>query len=174
MLKTKKIAYIGMLTAMIIVLSRFLSFKYNLVPGSTYSLKIDPGYIFLIISGALFGPVAGAVTGLISDVLGFFVGKTIGEPGAFFPGFTITYIFVGTMGGIITKVIKEKWVLFIPFAMLVFVLASILNTTWLWLGFGMPFKLLIIPKTVTAIILSIPFSILSNYLLKISDKIVKL
>lgn len=173
MTKTKKIAYIGMLSAIIIILSRLLSFKFNLLPASTYSLKLDPGYIILLISGMIFGPIAGAITGLASDILGFFVGKGVGEPGGFFPGFTVTYIIIGFLGGIAPNKIKDNLKLFIPYAMGVFILASIMNTFWLYLGFGMPYQILIIPRTITALIVSIPFAIISTYLYKISKNLIK-
>ncbi len=173
MSKTKKIAYLGMLIAIIIILSRLLSFKFNLLPASTYSLKLDPGYIVLLLSGMIFGPIAGAVTGLAADILGFFVGKGVGEPGGFFPGFTVTYILIGFLGGIAPVKIKENVKLFIPYAMGIFIISSIMNTFWLYLGFGMPYHILIIPRTITAIIVSIPFAIITTYLYKISRKFLK-
>lgn len=82
------LASLSMLTAIQVVLSRFVSIE-------TPIFKIGFGFVPVMISGALFGPLGGLLVGGLSD----FLGAMLFPFGAYFPGYTITAAFSGAIYG---------------------------------------------------------------------------
>ena len=89
--KTKKrirfLACIAMLSAMQVVLSRFLSTQTPVV-------KIGFGFVPVMFAGALYGAGGGALAGALSDV----VGALLFPSGSYFPGYTLTAALSGGGG----------------------------------------------------------------------------
>ena len=79
---------LSMLTALQVVLSRFVSIETPVV-------KIGFGFVPVMIAGGLFGPVGGLIVGGLSD----FIGAMLFPFGAYFPGYTITAAFSGAVYG---------------------------------------------------------------------------
>ena len=79
---------VAILTAMQIVLSRFLSY-------SIWNQKIGFAFVPVVLAGMLFGPLAGALVGGLSD----FIGAILFPIGAYFPGFTLTAALTGAVFG---------------------------------------------------------------------------
>jgi len=67
------------------------------------ALRINLTSIPIILSGIMFGPLAGVVTGGLSDLLCYIIKPA----GPYFPGFTITAALTGLIPGLIFKYIKE-------------------------------------------------------------------
>ena len=90
--KTKKrirfLACIAMLSAMQVVLSRFLSIQTPVV-------KIGFGFVPVMFAGALYGAGGGALAGALSDV----VGALLFPSGSYFPGYTLTAALSGAVYG---------------------------------------------------------------------------
>ena len=88
--KTKKrirfLACIAMLSAMQVVLSRFLSIQTPVV-------KIGFGFVPVMFAGALYGAGGGALAGALSDV----VGALLFPSGSYFPGYTLTAALSGAV-----------------------------------------------------------------------------
>ena len=63
MTKTKHMVWMGILIAVSIVLSRFLSF-------SAWNVKIGFAFIPIVIGAVLFGPVQGGIAAAAADFLG--------------------------------------------------------------------------------------------------------
>lgn len=82
---TKTLVAVSALTAMSIVLTRILKIEI----GET--IRVSFGHLPILISGVLFGPLAGALTGLVAD----FVGTTFLSPYAWFPPLGITPVLMG-------------------------------------------------------------------------------
>jgi len=81
---TRTATNLGLLTAISIVLTRVFGF---IIPiAGVGALRISFGEIPIMLSGILFGPVAGAVTGVAADLIGYAINS---HGGAFFPGFTL-------------------------------------------------------------------------------------
>ncbi len=80
---------LSMLTALQVVLSRFLSIE-------TPFVKIGTGFVPVMLAGSMFGPIGGLVVGGVSDL----VGAILFPFGAYFPGFTITAAFSGLVYGL--------------------------------------------------------------------------
>ncbi len=99
--------------------------------------EINFGYTMIMFSGALFGPVWGGLVGLGADFLGFLLDN---NGYAYSPGLAVTNIFVGCFSGIISVAFREKlkklYVL-IPFCFLTMTLASLNNSLWLTVIYGM-------------------------------------
>lgn len=88
MKRTRRIAALGMLIALEILLSRFLSV-------STPFMKISFGFVPSAMAGMLWGPASGALVGGVSD----FIGALLWPTGSFHPGFTLTYALAGAVYG---------------------------------------------------------------------------
>lgn len=80
---------LSILTALEVVLSRFLSF-------SVWNQKIGFAFAATAIAGMLFGPLGGAIVGGLAD----FLGALLFPIGAYFPGFTLTNAVLGLIFGI--------------------------------------------------------------------------
>ena len=73
----------GFLVAISVVMTRF---AYIMLPiGGVQGLRISFGELPIMLSGFLFGPVVGGITGIAADLIGVLVNPQ----GAYFPGFTI-------------------------------------------------------------------------------------
>jgi len=100
----------------------------------------------IAISGALFGPVVGAVVGIIADVGGYLVKPT----GPFFPGFTVSSAITGIIYGIILHKNVHKWVLLgktaIGTAINTLIVGLFLNTLWLSMLYGNPFDVVLVAR----------------------------
>jgi len=118
----------------------------------------------IAISGALFGPVIGAIVGIIADVGGYLVKPT----GPFFPGFTISSAITGIIYGIILHKKAQKWELLgrIAIATVIntVIVGLLLNTEWLSLLYGNPFTAVLISRLPKELIM-LPINIGVLYLL---------
>ena len=87
-----KLTKIAILAALSIVLRRFFTIT---IPVNK---KIGIGYMPIILSGILYGPWFGGLTGALSDV----VGMLINPDGIFHPGFTLSAFLMGFGPGLIS------------------------------------------------------------------------
>ena len=114
--KVREFAFIGVMAALVFVTTNFLSIKIPVGAGQT---QIHMGNVMCILSGLLFGPVAG---GLASGIGSMFVDLL--NP-AWAPEFWITFIMKFVMGfvaGLIShlgKQIKVKNIVFNTFFLFV-------------------------------------------------------
>lgn len=86
---TKKIALLAVLTAMGVVLGRFVP-MVNLLTS-----KYEFSFVAVMLAAYLTGPVGGALVGGMIDLIGALLVPT----GAYFPGFTITAALTGLVWG---------------------------------------------------------------------------
>lgn len=101
-LSTKTLVTSSLLTAISIILTRFLSVMIPL--AGLPALRFGFGEVPIMITGMLFGPVAGGISGLVADL----VGSTLFPQGAFFPGFTVSSMLWGIIPGMFYSIIKKK------------------------------------------------------------------
>ncbi len=87
--KTKKIVILGVLLAMEIVLSRFLSI-------STPVLKIGFNFVPIVVVAIAYGPLYSAILAGLGD----FIGALLFPIGPYFPGFTLSAFITGLVFGI--------------------------------------------------------------------------
>ncbi len=130
-LTTKKLVLASFLAALNIILTRFASIM--LAGGS---IRLGFGSIPLILSGILLGPFGGALTGVVSDLLGVL----ILSQGAFHPGFTLSSALTCIIPGLVVMIHPKKRFSFTTIAIsniLVYVVISLgLNSYWLSQLFG--------------------------------------
>ena len=120
MTKTKHMVWMGILIAVSIVLSRFLSF-------SAWNVKIGFAFIPIVIGAVLFGPVQGGIAAAAAD----FLGAILFPIGMYFPGFTVTAFLTGLTYGILLH--KNRSMFRIACAVLIvqLVYGLLLNTCWI-------------------------------------------
>lgn len=104
---TKILVVCGLFAGMSIILTRL--FSYMIPLAGLPALRIGFGSIPIIISGILFGPIAGGLTGGVSDILGFIL-NSMGGP--YIPGFTVSAILEGLISGYIYCIIRNQKVKF--------------------------------------------------------------
>jgi ECF transporter S component (folate family) len=99
-MKTKNLIILSLFSAISIVLTRFLAF-YIPFFGSN-DVRISLGDVPIMLAGLIFGPIAGALTGAVSDV----IGATMFPAGPFFPGFTLSAMLAGAIPGLLQPFLR--------------------------------------------------------------------
>jgi len=100
-MRTSVIVKAGFLATVSIVLTRFLSLM--LLLGGLPALRVGFGSVPIIMSGMMFGPVVGGITGVVADLVGYLINPM---GGTFFPGFTLSAALYGVIAGILFKKMK--------------------------------------------------------------------
>jgi len=104
---TSSLVKAAVLAAISLILTRVLSIMLPL--GGMPALRLGFGSIPIMISGMLFGPIIGALTGVVADLIGVAV-NSMG--GTYFPGFTLSAATTGFIFGLLfhtIKIHKSKW-----------------------------------------------------------------
>lgn len=144
---TKTLTQAGFLTAISIVLTRFVSIMVPLA-GGLPALRLGFGELPIVLSGLLFGPLVGGTTGLVADL----IGALAFPQGPFFPGFTLSSMLWGILPGIYSIYLRRKGENGNPFTFkrILFIIvvstipiSLILNTYWLSLMLGKGFFVLL-------------------------------
>lgn len=91
-LTVNNLTKIAILAALSVVLRRFFTIT---IPVNK---KIGVGYMPIILSGIMYGPISGGLTGALADV----VGMLLNPDGVFHPGFTLSAFLMGFGPGIIS------------------------------------------------------------------------
>ncbi|MEA5050586.1 MAG: 5-formyltetrahydrofolate cyclo-ligase [Oscillospiraceae bacterium] len=91
--RTKRVAVLGLLIALEIILSRLLSIS---IPPVNTLFKISFSFIPVVLAAEFYGPLWAGAMAAIADVLG----TLMFEGGEFFPGFTLTAFLVGVVFGL--------------------------------------------------------------------------
>lgn len=136
------IVYLGILTALEIVLDRFLSVQ-------AWNIKIGFSFLPIAAAGMLFGPLAGAVVAALGD----FLGAVLFPIGPYFPGFTLTAALTGLTFGLFLR--KRRSVLRTLAAVSVnmLLLSFLLNSLWISILYGTPFSTLLAVRAVQCAVL---------------------
>lgn len=92
MKSTRSWVIMAMMTAVSIILSRFFKIETDIA-------RISLGYIPIILTGILLGPVQGAVVGLVADFLGAVLFSSLG----WFPPLALTPLIIGLWSGIMRE-----------------------------------------------------------------------
>lgn len=163
------IAVLGMLLAMEVVLSRFLSIQTSIT-------RIGFGFVPLVIAGILYGPVASTILAGLADILGALLFPT----GAFFPGLTVTAVLVGLVYGLFLykREFNYKSVSdWIRVVLLVVVrqggLALLLQSYWLSILWGSTYKAVFATRIPQVLILGAVEIIMIPILMKVAGRIKK-
>ncbi len=125
-LTTKNLSLIAMLTALEIVLNRFLSIN-------TDTLKIGFAFVPVVVCAVLLGPIPAAIVCALGD----FLGALMFPRGPYHPGFSLVGFAMGLVYGIflynLPKYTKKQMYIRILAASLInsIVLGLFINTIWI-------------------------------------------
>ena len=141
---TRTLTTLALLTAVEIVLSRFLSVN-------AWNIKIGFSFVPIVIAAVLYGPLeAGTVA-----ALGDFIGALLFPIGAYFPGFTLTAFLTGCVFGLFLHQ-KQNWLRIIAAVGInQFILSLFLNTLWISILYGSPYGPLLITRAVQSVLLTV-------------------
>ena len=148
----KTLVILSLLTALYIVLERFLSIN-------AWNMRIGFAFCALACAGILFGPVAGALVGALGDIIGMLLVPT----GPYFPGFTLTAALTGLVYGLFLH--GKQSVLRTVLAILVnqIALSLFLQTLWISITYGSPYRALL-PVRITQVLVMIPLQFIVVFL----------
>ena len=134
-LDTKTLTVMALLTALEIVLSRFLSF-------SAWNTKVGFAFVPVVLCAMLLGPVNAGLVAALAD----FLGAVLFPVGPYFPGFTLTAFLMGLTYGFFLR--RGQSLLRIVGAVAVhqLVLSLLLNTLWISILYGSPFGPLLVTR----------------------------
>lgn len=114
---------LALLTAMNVVLTRFLGIQTPLV-------QIDFSFVPVVLAALLCRPIPAAVVGGLGD----FLGAILFPAGAYFPGFTLTAVLAGLVYGFfLYRKQAALWRAIAAVLLITVVLNMGLNTLWLWI-----------------------------------------
>ncbi|MGX6978820.1 folate family ECF transporter S component [Vagococcus elongatus] len=139
----REIVLMGVLIALEIVISRFISVQ-------TEFFKISFGFIPVVIMGIIFGPFLAGIGAGLANLFGFFIHPV----GQFFPGFTLTAALMGIIYGVFFYGKKISWQRMVIASVIASVVETGLNTLWLYLTLGSKTVLFYLPtRLITAIVM---------------------
>lgn len=168
-LDVKSITTLGMLLAMEIVLSRFLSIQ-------TPITRIGFGFVPLVVAGILYGPIASAILAVLADILG----ALLFPIGAYYPPLTLTSLLVGlTYGFFLYKKgfdpkMPSDWARVVGCVIVrQGILSLLLQSYWLSLLQGITYKQSIITRVPQVLILSGVEIVVIPILIKVAGRLKK-
>ena len=125
--RTQTLTTVGLFLAIQMVLSSYGVIQLN------DSLKISLAHLALAPTAMLFGPVAAALQGALSDILGFLLKPT----GPYFPGFTISAALGGVIyGAFLFESDRRLWQIVLARAVIMVFVNIALNTFFLTMLYG--------------------------------------
>ena len=140
---TRTITTLALLTAIEIVLSRFLSI-------SMWNIKIGFSFVPVVVAAILYGPLAAGAVAALAD----FIGAILFPIGAYFPGFTFTAFLTGCVFGLFLHK-KQAWVqILAAVGINQFILSLFLNTLWISILYGSPYGPLLVTRIIQFVILT--------------------
>ena len=157
--KLKMTAILAMLVAISIVSGKYLAIRGGEV--MRFSLENMP----IIFAAMAFGPIAGAVVGLIADLVGcLLVGYSIN------PLVTLGAVMIGVVSGLlpslVEKITKKKWLITAVTLAGAHILGSVIIKTFgLAVYYSMPFEILLMWRALNYLIVGIIDGIIVHILL---------
>jgi len=163
-ISSHKITTMGFLIALSIILTRIASLRIAI--GGVEGIRIGLGKLPIILGGIIFGPLAGGLIGAFSDLLGYFINPI----GVYMPHFTLTSALTGIIPAVILILIKknEPNVLELGIAIATgqIVTSLVLVPYFLYILFGLPWKVLILPRIISEPIQIFIYTYTINIILK--------
>ncbi|MEW6032542.1 MAG: folate family ECF transporter S component [Bacillota bacterium] len=164
---TRRLAYLGLLVALAVVLTRFASVRVAI--GGIEGVRLGLGHFPLIMAGVLYGPLAGAAAGAVADITGFFISPM----GPYMPHFTLTAALTGALPALFLAVMRPRRAgapslarLAAAIALSQGIVAVILVPYFLKALFGLPPAVTVPPKVVEQAIVIPSYALLLHLLLR--------
>ena len=148
-ISTKQIVIMALMIAMDIVLTRILSIQ-------TPIIRISFGFLPIVITAVLYGPLSAAIVGTLAD----FTGASIFSIGAPFPGFTFTAFLTGAVYGLFIYKRPGSTFHIVTAVLIVTVILQLgLDTLWVHMITGSSYIALLPPRALRTVIM-IPVQII--------------
>ena len=141
---TRTIVCLGLLIAMHIVLSRFLSIN-------AWNIKIGFSFVPIFIAAWLYGALGAILVGGLGD----FLGAIMFPIGPYFPGFTLSCALSGLVFGLLLHQRRNPSRIVLAVCINQFGISLFLTTLWISILYGTPYMVLLGMRLVQAIILTI-------------------
>lgn len=132
---TRVLTTAAFLTALAVILGFFKIPVTNLIEIRFQNVPVAIG-------GMLFGPMIGGLIGGLTDILSYLVKPT----GPFFPGFTVSSVITGLIYGLMLRKNPSILRIFLAQVLYIGIVGIFLNTYWLSVVYGMPFRASLIPR----------------------------
>lgn len=154
-INTRNLVRAAFLTAISIVLTRFLSVTLPIT--GLPAIRVGFGRAPIVMSGLLFGPILGGITGAAADVIGMLINPT----GVYHPGFTISAILDGVIPGLLAILYRRRAKhanyftvgrIFTAEFILTILNSIILNTLWLTQLLGRAYMILLPARLINALV----------------------
>ncbi len=163
-ISTRKLVFLSLLTALGIVLTRFLSLRLPLF--GVEGIRIGIGSLPMIFAGMVFGPVAGGLVGAVTDLVGFWISPM----GAYMPHFTLTAFLTGFIPGFLMKYFfhnkRTLPYILISIAVGQSITSILLVPYFIHILFGVPYRPLLIPRLIGQPVTILVYSYLTKILFK--------
>ncbi len=168
-ISSRIITNIGLLIALSIILTRIASIRIAI--GGIEGVRIGFGGLPIILGGLMFGPLAGGIVGGVSDILGYIVNPI----GAYMPHFTLSSALTGIIPVLFLHISRKDSLnilnLILAIAIGQIITTAIMVPYFLHILFGIPWKVLIIPRLVSVPINILIYSLLIRIILTRYQKI---
>lgn len=150
-LNIRVLPVLAMLIAVSIIFTRTMAVMLPIAGAMT--LRLSFGEIPIILAGILFGPLAGFLTGVAADLLGYMI-NTFGA--AYIPGLTLGAGLTGMLPGLLLRNVGKEltfWRVLGAIALTEVLVSICLNTFWLSLAFGVPMVALLPARILARVLL---------------------
>jgi ECF transporter S component (folate family) len=159
MKKTYMLTHLSLLLAIAVLLS-MLGFMIPIAGIS--GLKVTFAFLPIMLAGIVFGPAAGAIVGVLTDILGYIT--VFHAYGPWFPGFTVTLALTGALPALILNWLKNQdqaklWKLVIAVGF-TSILTTLINTYFVQILYGKAF-MVILPIRLLKEAIFLPIEIIS-------------
>lgn len=165
--RTRRLAYLGLLIALAVVLTRVASVRVAI--GGVEGIRLGFGAFPLILAGVLYGPVAGAMVGALSDILGFFISPI----GPYMPHFTLTAALTGALPALLLAVPRGGTLgppslarLAVALSLGQLVSSVLLVTYFLQTLFGLPWEVTLLPRVISLALTVPAYAVLLHMLIR--------
>ena len=161
-ISTKKLITLGVLVAMDVVLTRFLSLN-------AWNTRIGFGFVPLVIAALMYGPLSAGVVGALAD----FIGAILFPTGPYFPGFTFSMFLMGLVFGYFLHKDRSMWRIVVSVLITQFGISLFLTTYWIHVLYGAKYVPLLATRVVQSAIISVAQIIVIPLLVQAMTRIMK-
>ena len=142
-ISTKKLITLGVLVAMDVVLTRFLSIN-------AWNTRIGFGFVPMVIAAMMYGPLSAGVVAALADIIGAILFPT----GPYFPGFTFSAFLMGIVFGMFLYKDHSLWRIIVSVLITQFVISLFLTTFWISTLYGAKYAALLATRVVQSGVIS--------------------
>ena len=151
---------IGILTALHIILSRFLSIN-------AWNIKLGLAFLATLMGAYLYGPIGGTLVGGLGDLMG----ALLFPIGAYFPGFTLNCAMTGVVMGLLLYRSRSFQRIFIAVMIDQLVISLWITSLWISVLYGSPYRPVVISRLPQITLMLVIETIVSTLVLRTMDQI---